>query len=112
MNTNIERAAEVIYSQMSSWDQEAQAMSAARDLAEDGLLMPDDLIAEKQAHQELRARIGRLRDWYNERGEYLSNLYEESLDRQFKDDSDSYGFIADQLSAILDPSDEDEAESG
>lgn len=75
-------------------------------------VLVDALIAEKQAHQELRASIGRLRDWYNERGEYMYNLYEESLDRQFKDDSDSYSFTANQLSAMLDPSDEDEINNG
>lgn len=70
------------------------------------------LIAEKRAHQKLRDRIGRLRDWYNERGEYMYNLYEESLDRQFKDDSGSYSFTADELSATLDPRDEGEADNG
>lgn len=66
------------------------------------------LIAEKRAHQELRDRIGRLRDWHSERGELMCNLYEESLDREFKDKSDSHSFTANQLSAILDPRDEEQ----
>lgn len=46
MTTNTERAAEVIYSYMSSWDDEAQATNAAQALTEAGLLMPDnDLVA-------------------------------------------------------------------
>ena len=41
--TNQERAADVIYSHMSSWDDEAQAMNATQDLDDAGLLMPDPM---------------------------------------------------------------------
>ena len=40
MTTNAERVAEIIYSHMSSWDDESQAVSATQDLAEAGLLKP------------------------------------------------------------------------
>lgn len=41
MTTNAERVAEIIYSHMSSWDDEAQAVNATQDLAEADLLKPD-----------------------------------------------------------------------
>lgn len=57
MTTNAERVAEIIYSHMSSWDDEAQAVRATQDLSNAGLLVSEDLIAEKQAHAELRAWV-------------------------------------------------------
>lgn len=41
MTTNFERAADLIYSHMSSWDGESQAMNATQALADAGLLMPE-----------------------------------------------------------------------
>lgn len=87
MTTNAERVAEIIYSHMSSWDDEAQAVNATQDLVEAGLLKPatqnrnkmsnltieqledlkfqmeptppflEALIEEKKAHAELRAWV-------------------------------------------------------
>lgn len=41
MTSNAERVAEIICSHMSSWDDESQAVNAAQDLADAGLLKPD-----------------------------------------------------------------------
>lgn len=41
MTTNAERAADLIYSHMSSWDDESQAANASQALAEADLLKPD-----------------------------------------------------------------------
>lgn len=49
--TNADRAAELIYSHMSSWDDETQATNATQALADAGLLMPDHFIDAERVRE-------------------------------------------------------------
>lgn len=61
----------------------------------------DQLITTETKLQKVLNSIEELRDWYNERGEYMHKLYEESLNPRFEEDSASYAQSADHLTEIL-----------
>lgn len=59
------------------------------------------LVKETKAHQKLREAIGKLRDWNNEKREYMINRYEEYGDQKFEQYAASYELAADSLTNIL-----------
>lgn len=59
------------------------------------------LIAEKQAHEKLRAGVQEMRDWYIARSQRMRRAYAETFHSKFADRAEYHKNVADMLNDIL-----------
>lgn len=68
--------------------------------------LADMAAEEKQAHEKLRAGVREMRDWYIARSQRMQSIYAETFDSRFADRAEYDENVADQLTEILEATDE------